>query len=1309
MSPEILRITAVAMNPAIEGLVTCKLSVGTDAPSEAALQSSLPVRTLQQPVVVRRGKVLAAHCTHHKTGSSKPEIVARDITFQDILGQIIPVTSDSAPFDNSDIILHIDYIDTLEYLFRLNPMAKRGAVQISMAKVNKSISGRGFHYIGLRTDGSTVFERRLMSAPYPQEFCLSPMLSVLPEINLQLCLLRRPFYIWPTKSVIKFYSLTAFEAQDILHAGPPEGVEHTFGSTPEITIRLQWGDTAAILDESAKMISRRTHFLRYLGRTRELLERIVPILASASEANDVAKSICQGLGQIYNILAKIEDWDDDLLELIEDMTRCLAYVEDIRNFASLEHFQRTLNTLEPEILLMGNLILKYPQHGFSFQAEMTAYGDLRRRFRRWNRQFKQGMGVESLKRLGKIQELVEESREFLNKCRNDILERIRPPGVDRARPISGCLEGTRESVFEQIDLWLTDSKSRNILWIKGFPGSGKTCISSSLVEKWADSSRFGSSFFFERDGGVFTAPSTLLRTIACALCRHPAFMDALVADLETRMIDFSTTTIQQQSIQLVEKPLQSLLNQLREGDRLVVIVDALDECGGLGPSRLHDRQNVLAAIARWAALSPLLRLVVTSRDEAQISEVLTPISNPLDLKLTSRQASRDIEIFLKFEFQRIARAYFLNPDVWPTQDEIRVLTKKARGLFVWAATLLKFVDQPGPQEILHQILTGKMNVEGDITDLYTLILEISFCPDPKRPPSTAFLGEFNDFVGGIVAATRPLEKTSPLFSILRVRTATAAFICAQLRSVMMEGGKYLRFSHQSFVDFMISESCPLIFRIIPCVKKRKISLAILQALNDHLRFDPSRFRSSFASNPKTPDLSRISRELSYACQVWGEVLGGTDGGDENILRSLRTFFETKFLFWLEVLSLIGEMSCALGQLHGAKTWIREYDQDLGVFAEDAIIFVETFKQCIEKSASHIYLSAITFTPESSRIHQTYSRFLQPYASVTVQAVEDLRRGRSTIPAPIIYSPTGAEIAACFEGHTDEIMAALFTSNGHIASASYDATIRFWAPSSGTPVLKPFVTHAKCVTSLASSKDGTLLVSGSRDGTASVWDVHNHRRLAAFAHDDGVTCVALSPTDAVIVTGSRDNTVKFWDISSQRESRSAFRKHTTRITGVAFVADDIVISSSLDGTIHIHDLSGPSELLIDTKIRIHSLAVAPTTRSILAGSDRCVAVWVLSNRNVPQDAFYLAEDSDRVESIAVHGSRIAAAIGKNVEIWDLLAKERTLHPLTGHKDTVTSVAFSEDGRRLVSGSLDRKIRVWDVGTETLVGFVGPTAN
>ncbi|KAJ7121573.1 hypothetical protein C8R44DRAFT_981654 [Mycena epipterygia] len=1097
MSPETLKITAVVVNTDIQGSVACKLSVGKDVESDGELlQSNLPRRSVQPPVIIRRGTVLVLGTQFtHKYVWKKPEIATQNVAFQDVLRQVLPVNPSPQMVlaDGSEITLHLDFGDTpylQHHRFSLNPVEQRPVVQISMAKVNQAIPGRGFYYIGLHAGGSTTFERKLASAPYPQEFSLSPPFSLHPEMDLRLCLLRRPYYIWPIKSVVKSSPLTASEAHKLLHAGPPEGVEHTLGKTPEITVRLHLENPRAVLDQSAKMVSRRTHLLERLGRSRKVLESLAKLASSAGELHPIAKTVCVALGQIYDNFAKVEESDEQLLDLIEDMSGCLAYVDHIKSFANVGHFQGTLKTLAPMIQLTGNLVLKYPQHGFSFQTEMGDYETLRRRFERWTREFSEGLGVESLKRLVDLQALVEDQKEFLKKHRSDILDCIRPPGMDRARPIPGCLEGTREWIFRKIETWLDDITAPNILFIKGFPGAGKSAIARSLAERVANSRRFDSSFFFERDGGIFTAPSTMLRTISSDLCRYTPFRDALVADLETRKIDFSTTSIKDQFIRLVENPLQRLLNELRVGNTVVIVVDALDECGGLGRSRLQDREHILAAIVRWSKLSPLLRLVVTSRKDTPIPEVLNPISTPLELRLSSRQASRDIEVFLKLEFRKIATTHSL-PDSWPTEVDIRALAKKANGLFVWAATVVKFVDQPRPHDVLQQILTGDMNVEGDITNLYRVILRIAFCADCPEP-TARFLEEFKNFIGAIVTASRPLERQTPLFTILGVEMSTIGYVCRHLRSVMMEGGKYLRFSHQSFVDFLISNACSDMFRISPCVNKRKIAFALLNLLNTGLHFDPSRFRTSYDANGPR-DAKRIPGEVAYACHFWADALSGDNNGDGPILAALKTFLETKFLFWLEVLSLTSQMSCARDQLLCAKNWIGPYDFDLGCFVADAIMFVDIFQECMGKSAPHIYLSAMTFTPQSSKIHQTYSPLIHPCASVDIRTAESLRVGRSDIPAPIIYVPSGTEVAVSFEGHVDDILSVLFTRDGQIASASYDATIRFWDASSGKPVLQPF-THKKAVTCLAVSRDGSILVSGSRDGTVAVWDTESYAML-----------------------------------------------------------------------------------------------------------------------------------------------------------------------------------------------------------------------
>ncbi|KAF8189497.1 hypothetical protein K438DRAFT_2018987 [Mycena galopus ATCC 62051] len=1321
VSPETLSIVAVHINPHIQGSLACTLSAG-------GVESGIPVQSSEEWAKIfdlysiRQGMFLTVDCVHMQMWN-KSTVPTQNIAFHDILQQVISadhgasitgcfVTAndqDLTPANDTEITLQIELnhlTHAFEYIFRLKPVDPGPAIHISMTRVNQAIPGHGFHYIGLLADGSPMFERRLTRAPYPQEISLDPMFSFTPEEDLRLCLYRRPFYIWPIKSLVKSSAVTASEVHPLLQAGPPEGIGD-FAGTPEITVRMHMQNSKAVLDQSAKVVSDRDRLLERLGRSRELLENVAQLFSAASEMHPIAKTLTVGLGQLYTKLAELEDWDDKLLELIDKMTRFLAHVDNIKSLATIEALQTTLKRLEPMIQRAGNLILKYSRHGLSFQKEMAEYNSLKRSFEEWTDQFSHGVAVENLNQIAQVQEMIKEQKEFFTKQFNDVLNRIRPPGMDRNRPISGCLEGTRKRIFEKIDTFVAEHGSPNILWIKGSPGSGKSSVARSVVQKLANTSHLGASFFFERDNTSFTAPSTMLRSLSVDLCTRPAFWDALVAT-QSHRIDFNTSSISHQFQRLVEEPLKSVVNELQERDNLVLVLDALDECGGLAPSHSRDLQQVLATVKRLSAISPFLRLVVTSgADETSISEVLNPISTPLKLKLSSRHAAQDIELFLNLELKKIGAKHGLVQ--WPTQEQIHTLAVKARGLFVWATTLVKFMDQFGPRDMLRLILEGDHHFDGDLAYLYNLILKISLYPDHQ--PTPKFLRQFHTFVGAIVTVKHPLTNGSPLFEILGVEASTAKYICEQLRSVMVPDQDVVRFDHESFVDFLTSKVHPRSFRISRSTTKRTISVAILKLLNTNLRFDPSKFRTSHCSNPKTQH--HISGQLLYACQYWSDTLPVLEDrpGDLHILVSLKTFLETKFLFWLEALSLTGQMSCARVQLLGAKESVGALDMQLCVFVADAITFVDEFQECITKSAPHVYLSAMAFVPESSKIHQTYWPLLhRPCASLTIQTASDLRNGRSTMLASIVYFSADDEDGESFEGHVDEILSTVFIENGYVASASYDGTIRFWDPDSGKPVLKPFglipaATNLEPIKSLAFSKETRFMVSGSRSGDVAIWNMKCHRKRVTFAHKNPVTCVALSPKGTVVMVGCKNGTVAFWDIQSRQECRTAFRAHAERVTAVIFLEDDIALSGSVDKSIYIHHIFGNSEILVRVERAVYSLAATIEPRGFVAACYGHIAVWSLSDENVPSHPVILAKNSCQVESVAVHGTRVAAAVGLKVEIWDFLTGKLVLGPLRGHWKQVVSVAFSEDGQRLVSGSRDHSIRVWNVGSGDAMSFGG----
>lgn len=540
-----------------------------------------------------------------------------------------------------------------------------------------------------------------------------------------------------------------------------------------------------------------------------------------------------------------------------------------------------------------------------------------------------------------------------------LLASLKP--VRQRRFVMPCMEGTREGVFRRIDSWLDDFDVRNILWISGSPGVGKSAIMSSLESRLRMIGRFGAGFFFDRSDANSSDPAALWRTVASDLAqKYPPIAKKLVKNLQDGKVDPGRPDIELHFKYMIQEPLsymwapaaageagnrsrvvnKELLDgvglatgeQLKDGNRTikppVIIIDALDECG----SDDSQRNILFNTLTSWSHLHPSIKLVVTSRDE-RIPPSFVGVCDHIVLEtgdLVSPEENDDIQTFMECRFAQIAPRYPSLPPTWPGHSTIKRLTECAAGLFIWADTVIKYIEQGIATEQLDLILAGHFH-EGDRIDaLYRQILDKSF-----KDTKSQIYQKFKAVVGAIVLAKTPLRYVDIKHFIgQKIDHPSIDFILQKLSSVISTGTPdgCVHVVHVSFTEFVCdSERCHERFAIPRSTHSGIMALACLHNMNKGLKFNICRLQTSYLRNDEISDLpmrikTMILPCLLYSCRFFADHLSDSTN-DGPLLKEIDSFLHTNFLYWLEVMSLCNYVSEAVTALRILTCWLEASSYD----------------------------------------------------------------------------------------------------------------------------------------------------------------------------------------------------------------------------------------------------------------------------------------------------------------------------------------------------------------------------------------------
>ncbi|KAJ7242262.1 hypothetical protein C8J57DRAFT_1084444 [Mycena rebaudengoi] len=393
-------------------------------------------------------------------------------------------------------------------------------------------------------------------------------------------------------------------------------------------------------------------------------------------------------------------------------------------------------------------------------------------------------------------------------------------------PQPRCHPETRKRLLDILWQWaLTENRpSKAILWLHGPAGSGKSAIAQSFCQKLEDESRLGGSFFFQRGHPSRGNAQKLFPTIAYQL----ALLLPELRQLISRTIENDPAIVQRSfRNQLQELIIKPCLNSSLSWP-VPVVIDGLDECDGQGIQR-EVLQSISDAVS--GADIPIL-FFIASRPESHICEAFanSGFHRPLDID----QSFKDVRTYLLDEFSRIHRDHWTMatvPSPWPTSEILDVLVQKSSGYFIYAATVIKFVDdtQFRPVERLDIILGIKNSISaspfGPLDELYHQIL--------RGVPM-----EFQSQLVGILAviAARFNFVCSEIEQLFELEVGNVRLILRGLRSVIAgtERGLKPRAYHASFLDFLGNPSRSGPFWVGTSQCRTNLTWHSLKAISRHL-------------------------------------------------------------------------------------------------------------------------------------------------------------------------------------------------------------------------------------------------------------------------------------------------------------------------------------------------------------------------------------------------------------------------------------------------------------------------------------------
>ena len=328
-------------------------------------------------------------------------------------------------------------------------------------------------------------------------------------------------------------------------------------------------------------------------------------------------------------------------------------------------------------------------------------------------------------------------------------------------------------------------------------------MTQSFSETVAKEGILGASFFCSRDYLNCKELKNIFPTLAYQLaCHYPWFRSHIITTIKKDPTIAHTSLIFQLE-NLIVNPLAA------KKVSFIIVIDALDECIDDQPA-----SAILSVLGRFAKQLSPVKFFITGRPEPRIhTGFRLPLLQPLTQifllhEVESSSVNNDIQLYLTQRLSAIAkqRSDLDLPDLWPHDHEIEALTKKSSGLFIFASTLVRFIESEHhePNERLQLVVSEADSTAHEgragIDYLYSQVLLHAF----SNVHEPEVFDNMRCVLGAVVLAFNPLSRRE-LSKILSIPMALVSTTLHPLHSVILiptNESEEIRVFHKSFPDFL---------------------------------------------------------------------------------------------------------------------------------------------------------------------------------------------------------------------------------------------------------------------------------------------------------------------------------------------------------------------------------------------------------------------------------------------------------------------------------------------------------------------------